>query len=89
MKKNVLLMYGKVGCQFCILSREWLKKYYIPYEFKDVDTDKQAFAFIKSKGHTTVPQFYVGSLLFIKDGYTGLMRQNPALLKQKIVNDFQ
>lgn len=83
---NVLVMYGKVGCQFCILSRKWLDKYAIPYIFKDVDFDKQAYAFIQSRGHTTVPQFYMETQLFIKNGYTGLQSQNPILLKQNIMN---
>jgi glutaredoxin len=85
-EQQKLIMYGKAGCPFCILAREWLGTFSIPYIFVDVDMDKQAFAFIKSKGHQTVPQFYMGNTLFIKDGYTGLQRQNPSLLKQKILN---
>lgn len=46
--------------------------------------DSSALEFIKSQGHKTVPQIYFNGSVLVEGGYTGLTKQDPALLREAI-----
>ena len=46
--------------------------------------DSSALEFIKSQGHKTVPQIYFNGAILVEGGYTGLIKQDPASLKEAI-----
>jgi glutaredoxin len=86
-QKSVLTMYGKNTCIYCKQAKQWLKTHGIKFTYVNVDKNKDALAFLYSKGHTSIPQFYVGDKIAVKGGYLGLSmkyQNNSAALKRKV-----
>ena len=46
--------------------------------------DPRALEFIKSKGHRTVPQIYLGETVLVEGGYDGLKKSDPTELKERL-----
>jgi len=68
----VLIIFSKDDCPYCDKAKKLLDNYKIDYVVENVKTNKEALDFIKSHGHTTVPQIYNGPTLLVSGGYTGL-----------------
>jgi mycoredoxin len=60
-------MYGAMWCGDTRRARSWLDSHHLPYEWIDVDKDKEAEAFVKSvnQGFRSIPTivFADGSML--------------------------
>ena len=68
----MLTVYTKTNCRFCELAKGFLKIHKIPFHTWNIDFSDEAKAFLKERGHKTVPQFYVDDLLVVEGGYEGL-----------------
>jgi hypothetical protein len=62
----------------------WLENNNIPYETIDISENAEAYQFLKSEGHRSVPQIYHNNELFVSGGFTGLSKQDPKILKERM-----
>lgn len=53
------IVYGKPSCTFCDQAKALLDASNKVYSYIDVSEDKEAFDFLVSQGHRSVPQVYV------------------------------
>lgn len=67
-----ITVYSKPGCAYCMAAKQWLDRFEIPHRIVDVTQDPAALAFIKERGHRTVPQLYLGERLLVEGGFNGL-----------------
>ena len=77
----MLKIFSKDGCPYCDKVKILLDNYEIDYVVENVTHNKEALAFVKGNGHTTVPQIYDDEELFVKGGYDGL----AALSREEIL----
>ena len=77
----MLKVYTKPDCMYCVMTKSILEQYQIPFSIIDVSLQTESRNFLKSMGHTTVPQIYYRGRLFC-DGYSGL----ADMTKQDIEN---
>lgn len=68
----MLILYSKTVCPQCSQAKQYLDHLNVPYQVVDIETDTQAREFVKSAGHRTVPQIYLGDEIFVNGGWTGL-----------------
>lgn len=80
----MLTVYSKPLCPFCDAAEDYLRRYNFSYKKVNVMEDADALAFIKSKGHKTVPQIYYNEDLLVEGGYTGLKALQPNELDERI-----
>jgi glutaredoxin len=80
----MITLYSKPNCPYCDRAKIWLEKNGINYKTVNVLEDEAALSFIKEQGHKTVPQLYIGTELLVEGGYTGLSKQDPAVIKEQI-----
>ena len=80
----MITLYSKPNCPFCNRSKAWLTQNSIPFRTIDITEDDAAREFLKSAGHKTVPQLYVGTRLLVEGGYAGLSKQDPQQLRENI-----
>lgn len=70
------IVYGKPACSFCVQAKALLESKEANYTYIDVSEDEEAYDFLKSQGHRSVPQVYVrgavGSPLILVGGFTEL-----------------
>jgi glutaredoxin-like protein NrdH len=83
-EKKMITLYSKPNCPFCDNAKVWFERNDIPYTVIDITQNDEALNFIKSKGHKTVPQIYLKEEIFVEGGYTGLTKQDPVILKEKL-----
>lgn len=70
----MLTVYSKTVCPQCSQTKQYLDHLNIPYQVINIETDAQAREFVKSAGHRTVPQIYLGDEIFVKGGWTELKK---------------
>lgn len=70
----MITIYTKPNCSFCVNAKDHLKRNEIVFEEIDVMQDMDSLNFLRSQGHSTVPQFYVGQKLLMSGGSTSIMR---------------
>jgi len=80
----MITLYSKPNCPFCNRSKAWLTQNSIPFRTIDITEDDAAREFLKSAGHKTVPQLYVGTRLLVEGGFEGLSKCDPKQLKESI-----
>lgn len=80
----MITMYSKPNCPYCDRAKVWLEKNGFSYETVNVYEDESALEFIKQRGHKTVPQIYFNGEVLVEGGYTGLSKQDPQTLKERI-----
>jgi glutaredoxin len=80
----MITLYSKPDCPYCDNAKIWLEKNDLAYTTVNVMEDSEALGFIKSKGHKTVPQIYLNGELFVEGGYTGLSKQDPKILRERM-----
>jgi glutaredoxin len=80
----MITLYSKPNCPFCDSAKIWLEKNDLQYTTVDVMEDAEALSFIKSRGHKTVPQIYLNGELFVEGGFTGLSKQDPEILRERM-----
>lgn len=77
-------VYSKPHCPYCVLAKDWLAQHGIDHQIVDVSKDHESLAFIKGKGHTTIPQLYVGENILVEGGFNGLKTMGIDQLKTKL-----
>jgi len=80
----MIKIYSKPDCPYCDRAKEWLDNNDISYQTVNIMEDSNAYDFIKSKGHRSVPQLYLGDELLVEGGYTGLVKEDPIKIKERI-----
>lgn len=68
----MITIYSKPNCAFCDRAADYLTKNNVIFKKVDVTIDEQAMAFVKERGHRTLPQIYCGDRLLVEGGYDGL-----------------
>jgi glutaredoxin 3 len=71
---KTLIVYSKDFCPYCVKAKKYLEALAIPYVEKNVGLDQELREWLKSQGHRTVPQIYLGDKLFVAGGCDGLMK---------------
>ena len=80
----MITVYSKAGCPNCVKAKTLLEFYEIEYEEVRIDEDNFGLAFIKGKGHKSVPQLYVGETLLVEGGFQGLNKMTTKQLAIRI-----
>jgi len=80
----MIILYSKPQCPYCERAEEHLTRNNFKFSKVDVTEDAAALAFIKSKGHKTVPQIYYNNRILVEGGYDELARIVPADLTTRI-----
>ena len=73
----MLTIYSKDMCPYCDGAKAYLKK--IGQDFVEVNVthDMEKKLWLKSQGHTTVPQIYYKDQVLVEGGFTGLSKMLP------------
>lgn len=82
----MIKLYSKDHCPHCVQAKAYLDRHSIPYETIDVLADPKALAFIKDRGHRTVPQIYVGDKILVEGGNSALQALDPSEVRLRVVN---
>jgi glutaredoxin len=80
----MITLYGKEGCGYCTKAKALLLQHDINFVEIRIDEDADAKAFILEEGHKTVPQLYVGDMLLVEGGYTGLAALPKSLIELRV-----
>ena len=60
-----VVLYSQPGCAPCFAARTFLKSRNIPFEYKDVQADPQAFRELMDLGSRSTPTLLVGTEVMI------------------------
>lgn len=80
----MITLYTKPNCPYCEQAKAWLNKNNLPYKSVDITENEVALQMLKEEGHRTVPQIYLHGELFVEGGFTGLSKQDPEVLRERI-----
>jgi glutaredoxin len=80
----MITLYSKPSCPYCDSAEHYLQKNNFEYNKIDVIENAEALAFIKSKGHRTVPQIYYEGRILVEGGYDSLKKILPSDLQHRI-----
>jgi len=81
----MLIVYSKSHCPFCVQAKKLLEMKGIDYEEINVEQDPAKLAWLKSKGHQSVPQIYTeDDQLFVEGGFQGLVKLSDSQLKERL-----
>jgi len=69
----MITLYSKDYCPYCVKAKNYLNSKNIEFKEVNVEHDTDAKAFLKKKGHKTVPQIYKGEELLVEGGCDGLL----------------
>lgn len=70
----MITMYSKNDCAHCASAKQFLENRNINFNVVNIDHDPAAREFVVSRGHRSLPQFYVGSQQLISGGWDQLRR---------------
>lgn len=80
----MITVYTKPHCSYCDRAKNYLAKNGFEHEVIDITENPEAYAFMKSNGHKTVPQIYHDGKLLMEGGATALLSMEPRVLKERI-----
>lgn len=80
----MITVYSKTNCPHCVAAKNYLDLHQIPYRVVDVTMDPSALAFIKGRGHRTVPQLYVGESVLVEGGNSALQALTPDEIRSRV-----
>lgn len=83
----MITVYSKPNCPHCDQAKAYLTANRIKFEVIDVTQDPAALAFIKDRGHRSVPQLYLGDELLVEGGNATLQRMHPDAVRALISGD--
>lgn len=81
---NMLTLYTKNNCGYCLQAKALLNHNSIEFEEINIEEDATAKEFVITEGHRTMPQIYHNGTLFVQGGYTGLKEMAVNTIKEKI-----
>jgi glutaredoxin len=68
-----------------VQAKKWLEMKKVDFEEINVEQDSTKLAWLKSKGHQSVPQIYTDNdELFVEGGYQGLSKLSDEELQQRL-----
>lgn len=82
----MLTVYTKNVCSHCINAKNWLKMKKVDFIEVNIETDSAARERMLAMGLRTVPQIFAGDLLFVENGYSGLVKLSDDELALKLGN---
>lgn len=80
----MITIYTKTVCPHCVAAKTYLNNHGIAYTEVDVQADPEALAFLKTRGHGTVPQLYVGESLLVEGGNSGLQALGADEVRERV-----
>jgi glutaredoxin len=80
----MITVYSKDLCPHCDGAEHYLKQNNFEYKKVNIAEDKDAYEFVKSQGHKTVPQIYYNDYLLVEGGYDGLRKLMPFEIEKRI-----
>lgn len=80
----MITVYSKPNCPHCVQAKTYLAGSGIPFDEVDVSADDEALAFLRERGHRSVPQLYVGEILLVEGGNAGLRELSPAEILARV-----
>ena len=80
----MLTVYTKSLCPYCVRAKQYLDIHKIPYETINIEEDSQAWDFISSAGHRTVPQIYHNGKLFVEGGCDSLVKLGAQEIRERM-----
>ncbi len=80
----MITVYSKAVCPHCQQAKNFLIRNGIPFKVVDVMEDEGALNFIRSRGHQTVPQIYVGSTLLVEGGNAELQKLSLTEVNRRV-----
>ncbi len=84
----MITIYSKNGCPQCETAKSLLNSYGLEYNEIRIDQVDQAREFLLKKGHRSVPQFYIGDEILLKDGFLELQTHTKQTL-EKLIEDLK
>jgi glutaredoxin len=81
----MITVYSKTTCPSCIKAKTYLTSHGIEFNEVNVAEDDSALAFIKDRGHRSVPQLYVGEHLLVEGGNDGLQAMSPEAIRLRVI----
>ncbi|MEV0357141.1 glutaredoxin family protein [Nocardia sp. NPDC050697] len=57
-----ITVFGKPFCQGCMLTTKRLERHGLPFEYRDITTDPEAFAKVTALGYREAPVVVVGDM---------------------------
>lgn len=70
----MITVYSMNGCAACVSAVNLLKANNVEHEVVKIDESPEAWNFLKSEGHRSMPQIYKEGKLFVEGGFTGLQK---------------
>jgi glutaredoxin-like protein NrdH len=83
----MLTIYSKNACGYCTMAKGMLTNNDIPFEEVNIEENNEAYDFIISEGHRTMPQIYKDGKLFVEGGFQGLQSLGVDGIKQKLTEE--
>lgn len=80
----MITLYSKPNCPHCVQAKNYLTRHEIEFNTVDVTEDAKALDFIKSRGHKTVPQLYVGDTVLVEGGNAALQQLKPEQVRERV-----
>jgi glutaredoxin len=81
---KLITLFTKKNCPYCDSAKALLDSKKIGYEVIDITENTDAKEFVVSRGHTTVPQLYVGEEILVHGGYIGLYKMTTEEILEKL-----
>lgn len=80
----MIILYSKPLCPYCDGAEMYLKRHGFEYKKVDISENQDAYDFVRSQGHRTVPQIYLEGRILVEGGYDGLKALVPSELEKRI-----
>ena len=84
----MLTIYTKDWCGYCVQAKRYLTQNGFEFEECNIDNNEEAYKFLMSEGHRSVPQIYYKEKLLVEGGCNKLLALSPSDIRKKI-NDLK
>ena len=84
MKGNMLTVYTKNVCPYCVKAKNFLDIKEIAYETINIEEDINGRNFLVDQGLRSVPQIFVGNKLLVAGGANELVRLSTEEINERI-----
>ena len=80
----MLTIYTKDWCGYCVQAKRYLTQNGFEFEECNIDNNEEAYKFLMSEGHRSVPQIYYKEKLLVEGGCDKLLALSPSDIREKI-----